>query len=248
MNPLAGALREAMVGSPHDLVVLDRDTDTWQRRLVARGGTRIAERLRPTCWAGTSLACVGLVGEPTVELIAAIQGSWLAALGVSILPRPQARRRTIGVGAGDVGPVPQYRRDHGVQLRRHPATASGRRVPAGGVRHRRCRTHADIDASAVSRQCRRGHPAGDRRIHRNSTHRSAGTGGRAQQHPVRQPAIIAGPQRRRVFLVADLPRHGPGDGADIDNVRRVIVAGAHGRVLGRRRSGGPNGCPNHAPP
>ncbi|WP_454791060.1 long-chain-fatty acid--ACP ligase MbtM [Mycolicibacterium lutetiense] len=88
MNPLAGALREAMVGSPHDLVVLDRDTDTWQRRPWPEVHG-IAEHIAAYLLGRDQRGAVGLVGEPTVELIAAIQGSWLAGAGVSILPRPQ---------------------------------------------------------------------------------------------------------------------------------------------------------------
>lgn len=109
MNPLAGALREAMVGSPHDLVVLDRETDTWQRRPWPEVHG-IAESIAAYLLGRNQPGAVGLVGEPTVELIAAIQGSWLAGSGVSILPRPQrgaepsewaqatlARFRSIGV-------------------------------------------------------------------------------------------------------------------------------------------------------
>jgi long-chain-fatty-acid--[acyl-carrier-protein] ligase len=90
MNPLAGALREAMVSSPHDLVVLDRDTDTWHRRPWPEV-LGIAERIAAYLLGRDQPGAVGLVGEPTVELIAAIQGSWLAGSGVSILPRPQRR-------------------------------------------------------------------------------------------------------------------------------------------------------------
>ena len=88
MNPLAGALREAMVGSPHDLVVLDRDTDTWQRRPWPEVHG-LAEHIAAYLLGRDQPGAVGLVGEPTVELIAAIQGSWLSGSGVSILPRPQ---------------------------------------------------------------------------------------------------------------------------------------------------------------
>src|SRR5262245_54443790 len=88
VNPLAGALREAMVGSPHDLVVLDRETDTWQRRPWPEVHG-IAESIAAYLLGRNQPGAVGLVGEPTVELIAAIQGSWLAGSGVSILPRPQ---------------------------------------------------------------------------------------------------------------------------------------------------------------
>ncbi len=88
MNPLAGALREAMLGSPHELRVLDRDSDTWQRRPWPEVHG-IAERIAAYLMGRDNPGAVGVVGEPTVELIAALQGSWLAGAGVSILPRPQ---------------------------------------------------------------------------------------------------------------------------------------------------------------
>lgn len=90
MNPLAGALREAMVGSPHDLLVLDRDTDCWHRRPWPEVHG-IAEHIAAYLLGRDRPGAVGLVGEPTVEIVAAIQGSWLAGVGVSILPRPQRR-------------------------------------------------------------------------------------------------------------------------------------------------------------
>lgn len=86
MNPLAGALRAAMAGSPHDLVVLDRDT--WQRRPWPEvQGT--AESVAAYLLGRDRMGAVGLVGEPTVEMIAALQGSWLVGAAVSILPRPR---------------------------------------------------------------------------------------------------------------------------------------------------------------
>ncbi|MBU9765848.1 long-chain-fatty acid--ACP ligase MbtM [Mycobacterium sp. TNTM28] len=88
MNPLAGAFSEVMTSSPHDLRVLDRDTDTWQRRPWPEVHG-IAERIAAFLLSRDTPGAVGLVGEPTIELIAAIQGSWLAGAGVSILPRPQ---------------------------------------------------------------------------------------------------------------------------------------------------------------
>ncbi len=90
MNPLAGALREAMLGSSHDLVVLDRDTDTWLRRPWPEVHG-IAERIATHLLGRDRSGAVGLVGEPTIELVAALQGSWLAGCAVSILPRPQRR-------------------------------------------------------------------------------------------------------------------------------------------------------------
>lgn len=88
MSVLAAAMREAMTRSPHDLVVLDKKTDRWTARPwpeVHGMAERIAARLLQQDHVGA----VGLVGEPTIELIAAIQGAWLAGAAVSILPRPR---------------------------------------------------------------------------------------------------------------------------------------------------------------
>src|SRR3984957_11073207 len=70
-----------------DLVVLDRETSEWRRRpwpevhgLAEGVAAWLLDRDRP--------AAVGLVGEPTVEFIAAIQGAWLTGAAVSILPGP----------------------------------------------------------------------------------------------------------------------------------------------------------------
>jgi long-chain-fatty-acid--[acyl-carrier-protein] ligase len=86
VNVLASALSRAMTESRKDLVVLDRESNTWTRHpwpeVLARAeavATRIAE--------GTS-AAVGLVGEPTVEFVAAVHGAFLAGTSVSILPGP----------------------------------------------------------------------------------------------------------------------------------------------------------------
>ncbi|CAN5385880.1 long-chain-fatty acid--ACP ligase MbtM [soil metagenome] len=86
MNALASALARAMTESTKDLVVFDRDSNTWTRHpwpeVLARAeavATRLAD--------GRS-AAVGLVGEPTVEFVAAIQGAFLAGASVSILPGP----------------------------------------------------------------------------------------------------------------------------------------------------------------
>src|ERR1700722_8019110 len=70
-----------------DLVVLDRETSEWRRRpwpevhgLAEGVAAWLLDRDRP--------AAVGLVGEPTVEFVAAIQGAWLTGAAVSILPGP----------------------------------------------------------------------------------------------------------------------------------------------------------------
>lgn len=88
MNVLAAAMREAMTRSPHDLAVLDKDTDRWTAcpwPEVHGMAESVATRLLQQDHVGA----VGLVGEPTIELVAAIQGAWLAGAAVSILPRPR---------------------------------------------------------------------------------------------------------------------------------------------------------------
>lgn len=86
MNALASALARAMAESTRELVVLDRDSNTWTRHpwseVLARAEA-VAGRL-----ADGQCAAVGLVGEPTVEFVAAIQGAFLADTSVSILPGP----------------------------------------------------------------------------------------------------------------------------------------------------------------
>jgi long-chain-fatty-acid--[acyl-carrier-protein] ligase len=84
---LAAALARAMNASTHDLVVFDRDTETWTRHpwpQVQARGERIAARIL----AEEQPGAVGLVGEPTVDFVAAVQGAWLAGQSVSILPGP----------------------------------------------------------------------------------------------------------------------------------------------------------------
>lgn len=85
MNALAAAMRDAMTRSPHDLVVLDKDSDTW-RSCPWPEVHGMAESIAARLLQRDRLGAVGLVGEPTVELIAAIQGAWLAGVAVSLLP------------------------------------------------------------------------------------------------------------------------------------------------------------------
>ncbi|WP_422747697.1 long-chain-fatty acid--ACP ligase MbtM [Mycobacterium sp. WMMD1722] len=85
MNSLAAALTTAMTTSSRDLVLLDRAGD-WHRHpwseVLARA-QNVAERI-----ADVDAAAVGVVGEPTVEMIASILGSVLAGRGVAVLPGP----------------------------------------------------------------------------------------------------------------------------------------------------------------
>lgn len=98
-----------MTGSGSDLVLLDASSGTWVRHPwpeVHARAENVAERVGQE-----GSAAVGLVGDPTVELISAIPGAMFAGAAVSILPGPirgadptqwaqatLARFRAIGVG------------------------------------------------------------------------------------------------------------------------------------------------------
>jgi long-chain-fatty-acid--[acyl-carrier-protein] ligase len=86
MNSLASALTESMSAADTDLVLLDRESGTWRRHpwqeVLARS-MNVAERI-----AEVEASAVGVVGEPTVEFIASITGTFLAGRGVSVLPGP----------------------------------------------------------------------------------------------------------------------------------------------------------------
>src|SRR5690625_3284046 len=76
-----------MTTSDHDLVIFDQGSGSWQRHPWAQVHARaqgVASKILDSDRAGA----VGLVGEPTVELVAAVQGAWLAGRSVSILPGP----------------------------------------------------------------------------------------------------------------------------------------------------------------
>lgn len=86
MSTLATALSTAMTTSPRDLVLLDRATGEWTRHPWQELHVR-AENIADRILEGPDGA-VGLIGEPTAEFIAAIQGTWLAGRALSILPGP----------------------------------------------------------------------------------------------------------------------------------------------------------------
>lgn len=116
VNPLASALAESLTASGNNLVLL---TDgQWIRHpwpeIYARA-ENVADHLL-----NEDIRCLGLVGEPTAELISAAIGAFLAGSAVSILPGPirgadttqwaqatQARFR--GIAAGQVGSQGSYR-------------------------------------------------------------------------------------------------------------------------------------------
>ena len=87
MNVLASALTDAMTGSRCDLKVFDRATDRWLRYPwpeVHGRATAVATRLLDDD--NVADGAVGVVGEPTVDVVAAVMGGLLAGTGVSILP------------------------------------------------------------------------------------------------------------------------------------------------------------------
>ncbi|BBZ61031.1 long-chain fatty acid--CoA ligase [Mycolicibacterium monacense DSM 44395] len=85
-NPLASALSDSMAAADTDLVLLDRESGAWRRHpwseVLARS-MNVAERI-----GDADASAVGVIGEPNVEFVAAIVGSFLAGRGVSVLPGP----------------------------------------------------------------------------------------------------------------------------------------------------------------
>ncbi|MCV7426256.1 long-chain-fatty acid--ACP ligase MbtM [Mycobacterium montefiorense] len=87
MSVLAAAITRSMQTATSDLSVFDKETSQWQRRpwpevhgLAEGVAAWLLDHGRPTV--------VGLVGEPIVEFVAAIQGTWLTGAAISILPGP----------------------------------------------------------------------------------------------------------------------------------------------------------------
>ncbi|MGB6516488.1 MAG: AMP-binding protein, partial [Mycobacterium sp.] len=87
MSVLATALSRAMRASAHDLVVFDREAETWKPHPWPQVHAR-AESIAARILDEQQLGAVGLVGEPTADFVAAVQGAWLAGQSVSILPGP----------------------------------------------------------------------------------------------------------------------------------------------------------------
>ncbi|HEU4360406.1 MAG TPA: long-chain-fatty acid--ACP ligase MbtM [Mycobacterium sp.] len=87
MNVLATALTRAMTESPHDLVVFDPEAESWRRCPWPEVQAR-AESIAARILDEDGFGAVGLTGEPTVDFVAAIHGTWLAGRSLSILPGP----------------------------------------------------------------------------------------------------------------------------------------------------------------
>ena len=87
MTVLASALARSMRTSAHDLVVFDREGETWTRHPWPQVHAR-AESIAARILDEDEPGAVGLVGEPTADFVAAVQGVWLAGQTVAILPGP----------------------------------------------------------------------------------------------------------------------------------------------------------------
>jgi long-chain-fatty-acid--[acyl-carrier-protein] ligase len=89
VTELAAALSAAMTAAPTRLAVLNTETGQWSHHPwpeVHARAENVAQRITDDAATG-----VGLVGEPTVEFIAAIPGAFFAGAGLSILPGPIRR-------------------------------------------------------------------------------------------------------------------------------------------------------------
>lgn len=84
MNPLASALAESMASSPAELKILDRAADSWQSYSWSEVHARARQAASLMFESGSS--AIGLVGEPTIDLISAVFGALISGHSLSILP------------------------------------------------------------------------------------------------------------------------------------------------------------------
>ncbi|MET7403316.1 long-chain-fatty acid--ACP ligase MbtM [Dactylosporangium sp. NPDC005572] len=111
---LAGAVSRAMLGGDGALSVLDAASGDWDTRPWREVHAR-AEQIAAQLLAdgGREPGAVGLIGDPSVDLIAAVQGAWLAGVAVTVLPSPvrgadeqrwaqSTYTRFAGIGVGTV--------------------------------------------------------------------------------------------------------------------------------------------------
>lgn len=114
-DTLAATVSDAMLRGGAALSVLDGDSGEWITRpwrdVHARAEQIAAQLLADSAPRGP--VAVGLIGDPTIDLVAAIQGAWLAGVPVSVLPGPvrgadEARwaqntcERFVSIGVGTV--------------------------------------------------------------------------------------------------------------------------------------------------
>jgi long-chain-fatty-acid--[acyl-carrier-protein] ligase len=84
MDDLVDRLTAAMTSSPHHLHLANADGESW----TAHPWGEVYVRAENFAEAVGGTPAVALIGEPTVELLAAVYGSWLAGASVALLPGP----------------------------------------------------------------------------------------------------------------------------------------------------------------
>lgn len=109
MNALASALTEAMTSSTGELVVLDREADAW--RPYPWQDVHARAQQATALFDATDSTVVGLVGEPTIDFVAALFGAAISGRGMSVLPT-----MTRGADPGQWATT-TLRRFHGVGAR-----------------------------------------------------------------------------------------------------------------------------------
>ncbi|BBZ00949.1 long-chain-fatty-acid--ACP ligase [Mycolicibacterium chitae] len=87
MSRLVDQLSAALTSSPHDLHVLNADHETWTPHSWGEVHARAQNFAEAVHDHGPAQA-VALIGEPSIELLSAIFGSWLAGASVALLPGP----------------------------------------------------------------------------------------------------------------------------------------------------------------
>ncbi|SOX55319.1 long-chain fatty acid--CoA ligase [Mycobacterium ahvazicum] len=150
MSELAAAITRSMRTATSELAVFDKESSDW-KRLPWPEVHGLAEGVAAWLLDHDRPAAVGLVGEPTVEFIAAIQGAWLTGAAISILPGPvrgadsqhwaeSTLTRFAGIGVGAV--LSHGSHLEGLRAAAHPsivtedlATAAGTRRSASGIPH-----------------------------------------------------------------------------------------------------------------
>lgn len=87
MSRLVEHMTSALTSSPHDLHVLGPDNESWAAHSWGEVHVR-AENFAEAIHDHGPAEAVALIGEPSIELLSAIFGSWLAGASVALLPGP----------------------------------------------------------------------------------------------------------------------------------------------------------------
>lgn len=162
-DSLAATISAAMLADRGFLSVYDGETDEWTSlswpEVHARAEQIAAQLIADARSQGRTPGALGLVGDPTHDLVAAIHGAWLAGVAVSILPGPtrgaqperwaqSTSERFARIGVDTVlgaGTELDLLSGHPGALRIAPVGDYARHTDTTGFRPR----HVDPDAAAV---------------------------------------------------------------------------------------------------